>query len=105
MRGFQLWLVELHSLRVFVSCYLECHLVVVVACHHWLKLGVGQNLHHLVEVIVVVCLSDGQFGFHPRNFFCTESLEKVETVMVKAVQGGLHAGGLGIVLFPWCRWA
>ena len=80
MRGFQLWSVESHSLGVFVSCCYECHLVVVIVVfHHWLKLGVGQNLHHLVEVIVVVgvlnsimfygmvkvvvvvCLSDGQF--------------------------------------------
>jgi hypothetical protein len=46
----------MHSLGVFVSCCLECHLVVVVvvAFHHWLKLGMGQNLHRLVEVIVLV---------------------------------------------------
>ena len=34
VRGFQLWSVELHSLGVFVSCCLECHLVVVVVFHH-----------------------------------------------------------------------
>ena len=113
----------MHSLGVFVSCCLECHLVVVVVVfHHWIKLGVGQSLHHLLGVIVVVevlnlmgnfgsrrvvvhvCLSVGLSGFHPRNFFCTESLERVEMGMVQAVQGKLHTGGLGIVPFLWCRW-
>ena len=92
----------MYSLGVFVSCCLECHLVVVVvvAFHHWVKLGVGQSLHHLMEVIVVVevlgstkgfgmvndvvvvCSSVGQSGFHHRYLFCTEDPEKVDRVMV-----------------------
>ena len=90
----------MHSLGVSVSCCLECHLVVVVVFHHWLKLGVGQSLHHLMEVnvvvevlgsmkgfgmervAVVVCLSVGLSGFHPRNLFYEESLEEVGMVMV-----------------------
>ena len=73
--------------------------VVVVAFHHWVKLGVGQSLHHLMEVIVVVevlgstkgfgmvndvvvvCLSVGQSGFHHQYLFCAEGLEKVDGVM------------------------
>ena len=89
----------MYFLGVFVSYCLGCHLVVVVVFHHWLKLGVGQSLRHLVEVIVVVevlnlvryfgieiavvvvCLSVGLSGFHPHNFFCTGSLEEVEMEM------------------------
>ena len=56
------------------------------------------------RVVVDVCLSVGLSGFHLRNFFCTESLEKVEMVKVYAVQGRLHIGGLGIAFFPWYRW-
>ena len=33
-KGFQLWSVKLHSLGVFASFCLECHLVVVVVFHH-----------------------------------------------------------------------
>ena len=91
---------ESHSLGVFVSCCLECHLVVVVVFHHWLELGTGQSLHHLMEVIgvvevlgsikgfgmervaVVVCLSVGLSGFHPRNLFYEESHEEVGMVLV-----------------------
>ena len=97
-----MWSVELHSLGVFVSCCHECHLVVVVVVvfHHWLKLGVGQSLHHLMEVtvvvevlglmkgfgmkgvVVVVCFSEGLSGFHPRKLFCEESLEEVGMTLV-----------------------
>ena len=105
------------SLGVFVSCCLECRLVVVVVFHHWLRLGVGQILHHLVEVIVVVevldsmlyfgtvrvvvvvCLSVGQSGFHHQYLFCEESLERMDAVMVYVVPGELHTWGLGMVLY------
>ena len=99
--GFQLWLMVSHSLGVFVSCCLECRLVVVVVVfHHWLKLGAGWSLHQLMEVIevvevhgtmkgfgmerivVVVCLSVGLSGFHPRNLFYEESHEEVGMVLV-----------------------
>ena len=91
---------ESHSLGVFVSCCFECRLVVVVVFHHWLKLGVGQSLHHLMEVIVVVevlglmkgfgmervvvvvYLSDGLSGIHPRKPFCEENFEEVSMVLV-----------------------
>ena len=90
----------MHSLGVFVSCCLGCHLVVVVVFHHWLGLGAGQSLHHLMEVIVVVevlgsmkgfgmervavvvCLPVGLSGFHPRNLFYEESHEEVGMVLV-----------------------
>ena len=91
---------ESHSLGVFVSCCLECRLVVVVVFHHWLMLGADRSLHHLMEVIevvevhgpmkgfgmervaVVVCLSVGLSGFHPRNLFYEESHEEVGMVLV-----------------------
>ena len=75
---------------MFSFLVVECHLLVVVVFHHWLKLGAGQSLHHLMEVIVVVevlgsmkglgmervvvvvCLSVGLSGFHPRSLFCEE---------------------------------
>ena len=90
---------ESHSLGVFVSCCLECRLVVVVVFHHWLILGADRSLHHLMEVIevvevhgpmkgfgmervaVVVCLSVGLSGFHPRNLFCEESRSQLALVL------------------------
>ena len=98
-----MWSVELHSLGVFVSCCLECHLVVVVVFHHWLELGAGGSLHHLMEVIVVVevlgsmrgcgmervavvvCLLVGLSGFHPRNLFCVESLGEMDMVLPRVI--------------------
>ena len=44
----------MYLLGVFVSCCLECNLVVVVVFHHWLKSGLGQNLHYLVLMILIV---------------------------------------------------
>ena len=94
----------MHSLGVFVSCCLDCHLVVVVVYHHWLKLGVGRSLHHLMEmivvvevfgsmkdfgrVVVVVCLSVGLSGFHPRNLFCEKNHEEAGMVLMWIVRGG-----------------
>ena len=54
---------ESHSLGGFVSCCLECRLVVVVVFHHWLKLGAGRSLHHLMEVIEVVEVHGPMKGF------------------------------------------
>ena len=92
---------ELYSLDVdFVFCCLECRPVVVVVFHLWLGLKVGQNLHHLEEVmvivevinsimyygivndVVVVYLSVGQSGFHYQYLFCAGNPERMDAVMV-----------------------
>ena len=49
------------------------------------------------RVAVVVCLSVGLSGFHPRKLFCVESLEGVRMVLVLIVRGELHSLGLGMV--------
>ena len=44
------------------------------------------------RVVVVVCLSVGLSGFHPRNLFCEKSHEEAGMVLMWIVRGELHNG-------------
>jgi hypothetical protein len=49
------------------------------------------------RVVVVVCLSVGLSGFHPRNLFCEKSHEEACMVLMWIVRGELQILGLGMV--------
>ena len=83
-------------------CFLLSRVLSCCCCRFpsLVNIGADRSLHYLMEVIevvevhgpmkgfgmervvVVVCLSVGLSGFHPRNLFCEESHEEVGMVLV-----------------------